>query len=94
MNKKNKNLYPPSAIQTKNNINHPEYYGGKENTYEAIKVIEAWELNFHLGNVIKYISRAEKKNPKETLTDLKKAQWYLSRYIEEYQIIKIKKLDI
>ena len=94
MNEKNKNLYPPSAIPKKNNVNHPEYYGGQKNTYEAIKVIEAWELNFHLGNVIKYISRAGKKNPKETLTDLKKAQWYLSRYIEEYQTIKIKKLDI
>jgi len=92
---KNKNIYPPStSIQTKNNIKHPSYYGGKDNPYEVIKVIEAWDLNFHLGNVIKYISRAGKKDPKETLTDLKKAQWYLARFIEDYEIAKIKKLDI
>jgi hypothetical protein len=62
-------------------VNHPAHYGGEENTYEAIKVIEAWELDFHLGNVIKYISRAGKKGSK--LEDLKKAQWYLNRVIEK-----------
>ena len=45
------------------NINHPDHYGG-DNTYEAIKVIEAWNLDkcFYLGNVVKYISRAGKKD--------------------------------
>ena len=61
-------------------VNHPPHYGGAENTYEAIKVIEAWNLNFSLGNVIKYISRAGKKN--ETLEDLEKAAWYLDRAIQ------------
>ena len=61
-------------------IDHPQHYGGKEDTYEAIKVIEAWSLGFHLGNVLKYLSRAGKKNSK--LEDLRKAQWYLNRYIE------------
>jgi len=42
-------------------VNNPKHYGGNT-TYEAIKVIEAWELNFHLGNVVKYISRAGKKD--------------------------------
>ena len=37
-------------------VNHPDHYGGSKNDYEAIKVIEAWDLNFSLGNVIKYIS--------------------------------------
>ena len=41
-------------------VNHPDHYGGENNPYEAIKVIEAWDLNFHLGNVVKYISRADK----------------------------------
>ena len=41
-------------------VNHPPHYGG-DTTYEAIKVIEAWGLDFHLGNVVKYISRAGKK---------------------------------
>ncbi len=32
------------------NVDHPDHYGGKGNVYEAIKVIEAWDLDFHLGN--------------------------------------------
>lgn len=70
-------------------ISHPIYYGGESNPYEAIKVIEAWDLNFHLGNVVKYISRAGKKDPTTNLEDLKKAQWYLNRYIEQLHINKI-----
>ena len=62
-------------------INHPNHYGGKNNPYESINIIEHWNLNFHLGNVIKYISRAGKKTKNE-LEDLKKAQWYLDRYID------------
>lgn len=62
-------------------VNHPNHYGGETNPYEAIKVIEAWELGFCLGNVIKYISRAEHKGA--TIQDLEKAQWYLSRHINK-----------
>jgi hypothetical protein len=61
-------------------VNNPKHYGG-DTTYEAIKVIEAWELNFHLGNVVKYISRAGKKDLTNTKEDLLKAKWYLDRYI-------------
>ena len=50
---------------------------------EPISVIEAWGLGFHLGNVVKYISRAGRKG--DALQDLKKARWYLDRLIEEYQ---------
>jgi hypothetical protein len=64
-------------------VNNPNHYGGKKNTYEAIKVIEAWELNFHLGNVIKYISRAGKKDKNKLKEDLLKAKWYLDRYIDK-----------
>ena len=63
-------------------VNHPEHYGGSENIYEAIKVIEAWDLGFCLGNTIKYISRAGKKDKDKLLQDLEKAKWYLDRYIE------------
>lgn len=66
-------------------VDHPEHYGGKENMYEAIKVIDAWGLGFHLGNVIKYISRAGKKDPKTLIQDLKKAAWYLEKYIEKLE---------
>ena len=62
-------------------IDHPKHYGGEDNPYEAIKVIEAWGLDsdFYLGNVVKYICRAEHKQA--NLTDLKKARWYLDRKI-------------
>jgi len=62
-------------------VNHPSHYGG-DNVYETIKVIEAWGLSFHLGNTIKYISRAGKKNPEKKIEDLKKAKFYLDRKIE------------
>jgi len=63
------------------NVNHPQHYGGKDNPYEVIKVVEAWELNFNLGNTVKYIGRAGKKG--SYLEDLKKAAWYLNREIEK-----------
>jgi len=67
-------------MKEKEKVNHPQHYGGQGNPYEAIKVIEAWGVGFHIGNVLKYLSRAGKKDSK--LEDLKKAQWYLTRYIE------------
>ena len=72
-------------------IDHPDHYGGKENTYEAIKVIEAWDLGFHLGNVVKYISRAGKKT-KNTNEDLRKAKWYLERYLLSEEEIPMKEV--
>ena len=66
-------------------VNHPNHYGGKDNTYEAIKVIEAWDLDFHLGNTVKYISRAGKKGADKELQDLKKALWYLERKIKNLE---------
>lgn len=66
---------------------NPKHYGGKDNPYEAIKVIEAWGLHksFNLGNVAKYLSRAGKKPSEDTkskkIEDLKKARWYLDREI-------------
>ncbi len=67
------------------NVNHPVYYGGKDNPYETIKVIEAWGLddNFDLGNTIKYISRAGKKDKACLLQDLMKAQFYLNHEVEK-----------
>jgi hypothetical protein len=64
-------------------VNHPEHYGGEDNPYEAIKVIEAWRLGFNLGNAVKYISRAGKKDA--ALQDLKKARWYLDREISNLE---------
>lgn len=66
---------------------HPEYYGGEENPYEAIKVIEAWGLNFNLGNVLKYINRAGKKS-ENPIKDLEKAVDYLG-----FEVKRMKKLE-
>jgi ABC-type transporter lipoprotein component MlaA len=62
-------------------VNHPSHYGGEDNPYEAIKVIEAHNLGFHLGNAIKYILRAGKKTSDPT-EDLNKAIFYLNRHIQ------------
>jgi hypothetical protein len=61
-------------------VDHPTHYGGKDNPYEAIKVIEAWEVGFNLGNTLKYISRAGKKD--NIIQDLEKALFYLDREIQ------------
>jgi len=66
-------------------VNHPSHYGGKDNPYEAIKVIDAWGLGFSLGNTVKYISRAGKKDSKKELEDLKKALWYLENHIKNLE---------
>lgn len=62
---------------TNDDINHPRHYtlGAK-----VIDALEAWQLGFHLGNVVKYVARAGKKTP-AVLPDLRKARWYLDRYI-------------
>lgn len=61
-----------------NAVNHPSYYQGK---IEVIDFIEDKKLGFNLGNCVKYISRAGKKNPDKRIEDLKKARWYLDREI-------------
>ena len=79
-------LYHLSKAQPhKEMVNHPTHYGGENNVYEAIKVIEAWDLDFCLGNAVKYISRAGKKDPAKELEDLNKAVWYLNRRIQQIQ---------
>ena len=74
-----KNIPPPPQ---KEQVNHPQHYGGEDNPYEAIKVIDAWDLGFSLGNTLKYISRAGKKGTDKELQDLKKALLYLQHHIE------------
>lgn len=63
-------------------VNHPQHYGG-DTVYEAIKVIDAWKLNFNLGNAVKYISRVGKKG--DTIENLEKSIWYLKHEIETIQ---------
>lgn len=65
------------ALPKEDVINHPSHY--TRGKIEVIDFIEDQQLPYHLGNVIKYIARAGHKGDK--LEDLKKAQWYLNRYI-------------
>jgi hypothetical protein len=60
-------------------VNAPSHYTAFGPVYEPIKVIEAWGLNYRLGNVLKYIARHRLKNG---LEDLEKAAWYLEREIK------------
>ena len=71
------NKPPAPTPRVEETVNHPPHY--KAGGLEAIDVIEAFKLNFRLGNVVKYILRAEFKG--SSLEDLKKAEWYLKREI-------------
>lgn len=91
-----KNSSPPSSgtlVKTEvapvvDFVNHPPHY--KDGGIETIDYIEAKGLNYHLGNVVKYVSRAGKKgqlmSPKQraqsAIVDLEKAKWYLDREIK------------
>ena len=70
-------------------VNHPHHYNG--GTIEAIDVIEDWDLDFHLGNAIKYICRAEHKGSYEE--DIEKAIWYLQRSIGKIKRARDKRVE-
>jgi len=63
-----------------NSVNHPKHYN--HGNIEAIDVIEDWNLDFHLGNAVKYICRAGKKNLSTDVEDLEKALWYIERKVK------------
>ena len=62
------------------NVNHPSHY--TDGNIEVINFIEDKQLGYHLGNAVKYISRAGKKDPDKYIEDLQKAVWYLQREIK------------
>lgn len=64
-------------------VNHPPHY--KDGGIETIDFIEAKNLNFNLGQVVKYVSRAGKKDPAKLLEDLRKAEFYLKREIQNHE---------
>lgn len=64
-------------------IRHPSHYCfGK---YEPVKVIQDWKLSFCLGNVVKYLARAGRKEGNSKLQDLLKAKQYIEFEIEELE---------
>lgn len=60
------------------NVNHPSHYNSGD--IEVIDAIEDWNLDFCLGNAVKYIARADHKG--KPVEDLEKAIWYLEREVE------------
>ena len=74
-------------------VEHPAHYGGKDNPYETIKVLEAVMSpeafrGFCVGNAWKYLSRAGKKDPAKLWEDLEKAHWYLNYLIERGRTVR------
>lgn len=62
------------------NVTHPKHYN--QGKIEVIEAIEDWKLTYHIGNAVKYLARAGKKDPTKTIEDLEKAIWYIQRHIE------------
>ena len=67
-------------------VNHPSHY--TDGKIEVIDFIEDKKLGFHLGNAVKYISRAGKKDPNKEIEDLEKAIWYIQRKIDQLKKLK------
>lgn len=70
-------------IKQNDPVSHPSHY--TDGNIEVIDYIEDKKLNFNLGNVVKYVSRAGKKDENKTIEDLKKASWYLNREISNLE---------
>lgn len=77
------NYEPVEAGNDNDIVNRPAHY--TDGKIETIEFIEDKKLGFCLGNAIKYISRAGKKDPTKTVEDLKKAIWYINRRIKELE---------
>lgn len=69
--------------KTEDIVNHPSHY--TDGKIEVIEFIEDKKLGFCLGNAVKYIARAGKKDPTKEVEDLKKAEWYIKRRIKELE---------
>ena len=78
------NAVASMALYAEDKVNHPSHY--KIGGIETIDFIEAKNLGYNLGNVVKYITRADYKGNK--LEDLKKAQWYLNRAVTTLEKVK------
>lgn len=74
----------PALLSVDNDpVNKPSHY--TDGNIEVIDYILDKNFGFCLGNVVKYVSRAGKKDPSKKIEDLKKAQWYLNREIQRLE---------
>ena len=76
-------VFPEVVVSKIDAVNHPSHYA--DGKIEPIDYIEDKKLGFCLGNAIKYISRAGKKDKTKEIEDLKKAVWYIERRIQEVE---------
>lgn len=70
----------PSGVSQFDDVANPSHYV-EGRAIEPIDAIEDWQLGYHLGQVVKYVSRAGRKQTGGRMHDLKKAAWYLAREI-------------
>ena len=82
----------PNAKLSQDNVNHPSHYNSGR--IEVIEAIEDWKLGYHLGNTVKYIARAGKKDPTKVKEDLLKARWFLNREIELLEASETDRLSV
>lgn len=66
-------------------VNMPKHYQSKTGKIQAIEVIEEFSLGYNLGNVVKYVLRAGKKDPAKHIEDLRKSVFYLQREIKNLE---------
>lgn len=69
-----------------NSITHPIHYNSGH--IEVIDAIDDWKLDFSLGNAVKYIARAGKKDPTKEVEDLEKALWYINHKISKLREVR------
>ena len=68
-------------------VNKPSHY--TDSKIEVLDAIEAWKLPYHLGQVIKYVARAGKKDKSKEIEDLEKAEFYLKRHIKNLKGLNV-----
>ena len=83
---KHVDLHKVADEVTHDSVSHPAHYTSGQ--IEVIDFIEDKDLGFHLGNAVKYISRAGRKNPDKTVEDLRKAVWYINRQIQRLECVE------
>jgi len=76
------NLYMSQLVSKAENPIEPPHY--RNLSPEPIVVIESWGLDYHLGSALKYIARAGKKEGNPNDQDIRKAIWFLQRYVDTH----------
>lgn len=77
------NIEKEEMKSANDNVNHPEHYEKHPSGVECIEIVR--HMNFNLGNAIKYLWRAGKKDPTKTIEDLSKAIWYIQDEIKRLE---------